>query len=544
MAIGVHRFLLAAFLGLFPLVSLALTPTPVEQLPSEVQKAVRVNAYIDSNALQTELGSNLSSGSLQVVLNLDHSSKYKTYQDRFKIEVNQNPTKWQLKNLKTAKTYEFVDPISKKIVSGYKGQSQFRFDVILEQATLLANDSKLELLISFQSCSERNCFLPYKVSLPLNIFAQQTTSKESTSSINGELERRMSGNQFWLILFLFVAGFLTAFTPCVYPLYPITVGIFSNWAQKQMRKQQLLVISYCVGIALSYAMLGIVAATSGKVFGSYTQRPEFFISIGIVLAISALLFSGIIQLKISGRLMNKLAHTTRSKNFNVQLGSSLFMGATLGLIAAPCVGPILLALLSWLTHELANSEGGVTKGFFYLFTYGFGLATPFYLLAIFSSQVNRVPSFVKYTPWIKKIGSILILIASIYYINQGISILSKDTVKLGDDRHLLANKMDHWSIIDFRADWCAACLDLEEQTLSHPDVISWMKKQKWQLLKVDLTIDNPENETLSKQFQIISLPAILIRHSSGKICSDFSLFKFENHTDFLKRIEKAKNNCK
>ncbi len=101
-----------------------------------------------------------------------------------------------------------------------------------------------------------------------------------------------------------------------------------------------------------------------------------------------------------------------------------------------------------------------------------------------------------------------------------------------------------WSVIDFRADWCAACLDLEMETFRHPKVAQLFISEQWEMFKVDLTKDDDISQKLSTKYNVIGLPAVLIVSPQGNICHESSLFGFEKANLFFERLQKATTSCR
>ena len=130
---------------------------------------------------------------------------------------------------------------------------------------------------------------------------------------------------------VFVAGILTSFTPCVYPLIPITLSIFGARSVKSKLSAFLLSISYVLGTSTTYTLLGLIAALTGSFFGSFLSNPWFSLAIGLVLIFFGLAGLDIIQLRFSKSIQS----SANQAGGTGHLGAYV-MGIVSGIIAAPC----------------------------------------------------------------------------------------------------------------------------------------------------------------------------------------------------------------
>src|SRR6516162_7874185 len=145
---------------------------------------------------------------------------------------------------------------------------------------------------------------------------------------------------FLALLTLFVLGLALNLTPCVYPLVPITVGYFSKQGEGKAQRVLLLAVLYVLGIAVTYATLGVAAALTGRLFGEQMQRLWVVGGIAVLVVILALGMFGVYQLRVPGFLLDRLGGSATAG----ALGA-LLMGLLVGLVAAPCIGPVTLSLL-------------------------------------------------------------------------------------------------------------------------------------------------------------------------------------------------------
>ncbi|MEZ4271309.1 MAG: cytochrome c biogenesis protein CcdA [Myxococcota bacterium] len=201
------------------------------------------------------------------------------------------------------------------------------------------------------------------------------------TSLAGMLEGSLADGTLWLALgSAWLGGFLTALTPCVYPLIPVTVRYFGAMDTSRSRVIVLATL-YVLGMTLLYATLGTAFASANKVFGSFLSVGWVVISLAIFCAAMGASMLGAFTMALPASLNTKLS--TLGGN---SMGGAIAMGLVVGLIAAPCTGPVLSVLLT-----VVASSGRLVLGFGLMTCFGLGLGLPFLLLAIFSAAFRAFP---------------------------------------------------------------------------------------------------------------------------------------------------------
>ncbi len=211
---------------------------------------------------------------------------------------------------------------------------------------------------------------------------------------------------------LFVAGLATSLTPCIYPMIPITVGVIggSSTGQSSRARTVGLTLTYVAGLALLYATLGLVAGLSGTLFGTISSSPWARFAIGNLLLVLALAMLDVIPVAAPGRLAAWAG----------RLGGGSYpavfvMGATSGIVAAPCGAPAFAAVLTWVA---ATRSGAL--GFVYLFIFSLGMTAILVLVGLFSGTLSALPRSGRWMEWIKKgAGVVLLAMAEYYFIQMG-----------------------------------------------------------------------------------------------------------------------------
>jgi thiol:disulfide interchange protein DsbD len=208
----------------------------------------------------------------------------------------------------------------------------------------------------------------------------------------------------WMYLASFGFGFLTSLTPCVYPMIPITLGIFgARGKDVRLGKALLLATAYVVGMGLTYATLGVTIALVGGQFGTLLANPYFIVSIVLLFAALAASMFGAFELNLPASWQNRL-NQVGGRGFR----GAFAMGMVGGLIAAPCTGPFLLSLLTFVATTHSVVGGGSL-----LFMYAIGMGVLFWVLA---AVAMSLPKSGQWMEWVKSGGGILLLLGGIYFL--------------------------------------------------------------------------------------------------------------------------------
>jgi thiol:disulfide interchange protein DsbD len=211
---------------------------------------------------------------------------------------------------------------------------------------------------------------------------------------------------------LFGAGVVTSLTPCIYPMIPITAGIISGTSAPGTSRARTagLTLAYVIGLALFYAVLGLVAGLSGSLFGSVSASPWARLVIGNLLLVFALAMLDVFPVSAPARLLQWASGLGGGSYPAVFL-----LGATSGIVAAPCGAPAFAAVLTW----VAGTRSGFL-GFVYLFVFSLGMTALLVGVGLFSGTVAALPRAGPWLAWVKNASGIVLLgMAEYYFIQAG-----------------------------------------------------------------------------------------------------------------------------
>ncbi|MFH1641115.1 MAG: cytochrome c biogenesis protein CcdA [Candidatus Omnitrophota bacterium] len=206
----------------------------------------------------------------------------------------------------------------------------------------------------------------------------------------------------------FFGGILTGFSPCVYPLIPVTLAIIGVKAGSSRLRGLILSLVYVLGIAVTYSVLGLVAALTGRIFGQVAEHPVSFLILGNVCIIAGLSFLEVINIKFPGlRIQNKI---------NVKTGGvfSVFLfGLAAGLVAGPCTTPVLGAILVYVA-----GKQNIIYGASLLFVFAYGMGFFLILVGTFGAAFLNLSKSGVWLLRLKKISGFILIGVGEYFLIQ------------------------------------------------------------------------------------------------------------------------------
>ncbi|MEA1986899.1 MAG: protein-disulfide reductase DsbD [Candidatus Marinimicrobia bacterium] len=415
--------------------------------------------------------------------------------------------------------------------------------------------------------------------------AEQSNELTSYENKITDSEENEFGNKGFLLILVivFFGGLALNLTPCVYPLIPITIGYFANQSGKG--SSVLKASMYVVGISITYSVLGTVAALSGSMMGSLLSNPIVLISIAVVMVLLSLSMFGVYEFRLPSFLMNI--------GSGAQSGAigSLIMGLTMGIIAAPCVGPFVIGLLTYVAKS-----GNPFVGLIMFFTLSLGLGLPYLFLGIFSDKIGNLPKSGEWLNGVRIFFGLVLVGMALYFVNPlvsenirhfllpgymifagiyyaiidnsgkksigflkgkmalsiivisigvwlikpaGENIAELDWEKYSIENLETADENDKIVMIDFFADWCIPCIELDELTFSDKKVQEELSE--FVLIKADLTKSNEEVKMLREKYKIKGVPTIIFLDEAGNEIVNMRMNGFMKAEKFIKHLRKAEN---
>jgi len=567
---------------------------------SEFKPSFKVNLELKSSTL--EYGSKSS-----VYFNFIVPENYYLYKDKISI-TSSNPEINIFKIVYPEAETKFDIHFNKEMLIYSK---DFKIELPIELTNKISSDKiNLHFDVKFQGCSKKVCFLPQNetLSTSINVKSISTNHLSLIKVLNDESKVNFSmlvkDSLFFVFLLVFLGGILTSLTPCIFPMIPITVGIIG--AKNTNSKLQAFSFSaiYVLGIAITYSILGVVAGMTGSILGSILQANIVMYIIALIFILMGLSMLDVFYFQAPISMQNKLSRMYRKQTKGTYIGV-FAMGLISGLIATPCVAPIIAFILTYVSQTRNALLGSLL-----LFTFAIGMGLLLIFLGTFSNIIVNLEHFNKWTSKVKNILGVAMIFIAFYYVRlilplhlfnilSGLLIItigfyiinftssrkflkcSKvfwgsfvialgivftlypflfETVRTNINSLLkieiaqsqnhpdwihsekealeIAKKENKFVMIDFYAEWCVSCIDLDEKTYSNKDVISSLNN--FVSVKIDGTKDTQEFQNLAKKYNVIGLPTVIFINKNGQVLENYTITGFKNSVEFLEILEKIK----
>jgi thiol:disulfide interchange protein DsbD len=570
-------------------------------------------------------------GYVLVAVSLETERNFALYEDKVTFST---PSGLILEKIKAPTTETIIDPLSGKQVSAYR-RGEF---LLLFSGLETFNEASFPLAVAFQGCAEGICLFPFEQTIsvptvpaggkaPLELFDGEaslnendqdneeenydnttalaklnreeagSSTKENGPNLEARLAKLLSGESISLLLIFiiaFIGGLLTNLTPCVYPMIPITIRLLSRLGKNPLPAASC----YGLGIVASYTGLGVFAAYTGSLFGAWMASPlvnGLLALIMVILGLTMLGYGNFASLQKLG------SHFGEGSS---KLRKALLMGVGAGLVAAPCTGPILAAMLSY----IATQQISLLVSALLIFVYSLGFALPYVALGGASAKIGtikvsaplqnavklcfsalmfalacyylRIP-FYKYlallNPYWGKLGglfltagiisTLLVLPSTWRRYAKGTLILPSVLLGIGifttsqwmhhsapnvagggiewlddeEEAFVLAKKESRPLLIDMWAEWCEACKHMDATTLSDPAIVDLLREEKWVLLRYDLTEDNERNNAIQERYQVAGLPTLIVVPADGDLSKKKMLPGYMSTSVLREKIEEWHN---
>jgi Cu+-exporting ATPase len=490
----------------------------------------------------------------------------------------------------------------------------------------------LVVVAEYQGCTSEFCFFPQSDTLRVTPSAAATSAAEPEVPSGAGLEPASAAapaggagghaapagggvdiaarlaSKGYLLTFLgvFLSGILLSFTPCVFPMIPITVSVIGARGAGSLPRSFSLSVAYVLGLAMTYAALGVFAAKTGALFGAFLQNPWIVGFVVLVLSAMALSMFGLFELQMPSVVATRLQGGARSG-----YGGVFLMGIVAGLVASPCVGPVILGLLLFIA-----TTGSLALGFSLLLTLGLGMGVLFIVIGTFSGAISSLPRAGGWMDRVKELFGVLLLAMALYFLRPlldpvlfaglagllllvlagfggvfepgaagwvgrvrrtlllvmlaaGLALFGGALREAGvllpraeraAAARSAANASGHagaaipWItsepegiaaarlagrplVIDFTADWCLVCHEIDAEVLRDPRVVAAAKG--FVAVRLDFTRLTPEVRALQVKYGIRGLPMILFLDREGRVLPDLTVTGLVKPEEFLGRMARA-----
>ena len=310
-------------------------------------------------------------------------------------------------------------PYGEEIV--FKGEFSVR--VLLKSLKPIKTPVKFDFDVSFQICQEypeELCYPPDQIQVQVSIgpdFRSTSGSSggENDETLSNRLEKLIRGqlrhSSFLLFILVFAAGFLASLTPCVYPVIPIIMGYVGARSGGRKLKGFFLSLFFVLGLSLVYSLLGVVAAKTGSLIGISFQNPLVVTIIAAIFIIMGLSLAGLFSIPVPAWISSKVSRSHKS-----DILGSLLVGGVSAIIAAPCVGPVLIALLSWISQS-----GNIFLGFWLTLVFSLGMSVIFLIAGTFSGAISALPRGGQWMSAVKYFFAALLIAGGIYFLSSILS---------------------------------------------------------------------------------------------------------------------------
>lgn len=553
----------------------------------------------------------------KVVLDWTIADGYYLYKDKFQFQADNSTITETVKQDGTQIEDEFFGVVD---VYFFQAKIDVSFSEIAENGYLN---------IRYQGCAEAGfCYNPTVKRIPLtsisadeiaalkaagnnanngtqtsdsvsspDLSTNDSESTTNTSQQNSLADSLANESLLWTLLIFFGLGVGLAFTPCVFPMFPILSSIIAGQSNMTVKKGLWLAFIYVQGMAITYSLLGLVVASMGVQFQAALQHPAVLITVSVIFVLLAGAMFGWYNLQLPQSWTNKLTQVSNNQKSGNLVGVFV-MGLLSGLIASPCTTAPLTGALLYVAQT-----GDLLIGFVTLYVLSLGMGLPLLLIGASGGKllpkagnwmnvVKNLFGFILLAiplillerfvdlEWVLLLAGILLIVIAGYFHSQylgqasntaksGFWVVSLFSFLLGfvliikpilptpvasasvESHEVEFIKVSNMSeikqqiakanaagkpvMLDLYADWCVACKEFEAFTFSDKSVQD--KMADFVLLQIDMTANNDADIEVLTEYDILGLPTILFFNTSGGELTTQRVTGYMNATTFLAHLK-------
>lgn len=434
-----------------------------------------------------------------------------------------------------------------------------RFALTVPLDGTAAGTDAVRAKLRYQACDDTTCLPPRTLDLTADPPRAAPASPTSRGdSVGGEQVAQWIERFGWAatLAWVVVLGMALNLTPCVYPLISVTVAFFGGTTGHE-RGAGFRAVVYVAGIVSTFTMVGAAAALTGSLFGAALQQPLVLGAIAFLMVALAASNFGLYQLRMPSGVMLWASRTGEGA-----LGA-FFMGLTMGVVAAPCIGPIVVALLLYV-----GARQSVGEGLALFAALGLGLGLPYLALALLAERLRRLPRSGAWLEWMERLFGFLLLGLALHFATPlldaqvvhgawamllvaggivlgligtvrsrplrwlrasagiavavlGITMLEPATdvagiawAEFSEQALADARAAGRPVLIDFQALWCIPCREMEHTTFRDPTIVA--AAREFATLKADVTEQDDRASALMARFNVPGVPTYVLLDGRGE----------------------------
>lgn len=517
----------------------------------------------------------------------------------FNIEPGYYLYKHQFKVMPTsALTQPLNFPASETHVDEFFGETQIFRDYLEFNVSLDRPHTEQPIQLQYQGCADAGlCYPPTRINLASAAPTATNATPQSNANDNNASNTTLFGLEtqslgISLVLF-FILGIGLAFTPCVFPMYPILSGVVIGDKPRTFKNALWLSFVYVQGMAITYSLLGLVVALAGMQYQAYFQHPAVLIILSVAFGLFALSMLGLFTLQLPSSLQSKLQAFSGQQQGG-RVGGVFTIGVISGLVASPCTTAPLSGALLYIAQS-----GDVISGAAILYALSLGMGVPliifgvsggkllpkagawmdmvkhgfgWLLLAVVVVLIERLLSTEQtFWLWLTYFASLAVFMGQHlrtlkHPIAKGVLFLllvgglvagtqwQYDKRERAQQAHALftqvttladieaqvalASEQNQWVMLDLYADWCVACKEFEQYTFADEDVRQTL--QSVRLLQADVTANNAVDQKLLTEYRVLGLPTVIFFSPDGEEMTEWRITGFKDADAFINHLNQMK----